>query len=66
MKKKIIIVIAIAVFCMVQQGMAQPIVLVDVPVFTFESVPEGVPIAHVFNVKNIGDTALHIDNVLPP
>jgi uncharacterized membrane protein len=34
-KKTIIIAIVFAVFCMAQQGMAQPKVLVDVPVFTF-------------------------------
>jgi hypothetical protein len=65
-KKTIIIAIVFAVFCMAQQGMAQPKVLVDVPVFTFESMPEGVHISHTFKVRNIGDTALHIDNVLPP
>ncbi|MCK5836964.1 MAG: hypothetical protein KAH09_06825 [Desulfobacula sp.] len=66
MKKKIIITIVFVVFCMAHQGMAQPRVLVDGPVFTFESVPEGVHVLHEFKVKNIGDTALHIDNVLPP
>lgn len=67
MKKKIILIaFLIAVFFLPQQGIAQPESLIDAPVFTFESIPEGVSIAHEFIVKNIGDTLLHINNVLPP
>ena len=67
MKKKILLIaIIIAVFFLPQLGMAQPKVLIDHPVFTFESVPEGFSIPHEFKIKNIGDTLLHINNVLPP
>lgn len=65
-KKIIIIAILIAVFILPQQGLAQPKVLIDNPVFTFESIPEGVNIPHEFIIKNIGDTTLHIKDVLPP
>jgi len=71
MKKKTIItailfsLFCLAHLCMAKQGMAQPKVLVDAPVFTFESVPEGVYIPHEFKIKNIGDTLLHIRNVMP-
>ena len=67
MKKKIILItFIIAVFFLPQQGLAQPKVLIDNPVFTFESIPEGVNIPHAFIIKNIGDTTLHIKDVLPP
>jgi len=65
-KKIIIIALLIVVFILPQKGLAQPKVLIDNPVFTFESVPEGVKIPHEFIIKNIGDTTLHINNVLPP
>ena len=79
-KKTIITAILFSLFCslfclahlcmakqgMAKQGMAHPKVLVDAPVFTFESVPEGVYIPHEFKIKNIGDTLLHIRNVMPP
>lgn len=65
-KKTILIAILFALFCLPYQGMAQPKVLIDTPVFTFESVPEGVHVPHEFIIKNTGDTLLHIDNVLPP
>jgi len=54
------------VFFLPQPGQAQPKVLIDYPVFTFESLPEGGSIVHEFKVKNIGDTLLQIDDVLPP
>lgn len=60
------IALFIVVFFLPQSGLAQPKVLIDTPVFTFESIPEGSSIAHEFKVKNIGDTLLQIDDVLPP
>lgn len=67
MKKKIILTAILMVLSFLpQQGWAQPKSLIESPVFTFESIPEGVSIAHEFIVKNIGDTILHINNVLPP
>ena len=41
---------------------AEPVV----PVFTFDSLPEGEPIDHTFVIKNTGDSDLNILNVLPP
>ncbi len=66
--KKINIIIAILFIPMflAYQAMAQPKVLIDNPVFTFESVPDGVHVTHEFKVKNVGDTLLHITNVKPP
>lgn len=79
MKKKIcIIVILLLVICLTHQGIAQekvklevepeltPEVSIDHPVFTFESVPEGVHVLHEFIIKNKGDALLHIRNVQPP
>ena len=48
------------------QVMAQPKVLIDNSVFTFESVPDGVIVTHEFKIKNVGDTLLHITDVKPP
>ena len=45
---------------------AKPKVWIDNPVFTFEAIPEGVNVPHEFIIKNIGDSLLKIDNVLPP
>jgi len=64
--KKTIILILFVVFCMVHQGLAQPLLMVDHPVFTFESVPEGVHVTHDFIIQNKGDSLLKIDKVLPP
>ena len=66
--KKINIIIAMlfGLFCLPYQGMAQQKVEIDNPIFTFESVPEGVHVIHEFIIKNTGDTLLHIINVLPP
>ncbi len=64
--KTIIIAILIAVFSLPQLGMAQPQVVVDNPVFTFNSIPEGSLIPHEFKIKNLGDTLLRINSVLPP
>jgi len=71
MKKiNIFLLMLFVVFCLVHQGMAQektkPEVKIDYPVFTFESVPEGVHVLHEFVIKNKGDTLLRIENVLPP
>lgn len=67
MKKKILLIaILIAVFFLPQLGMAQPKVLIDHPVFTFELIPEGISVVNEFKVKNIGDTLLHINDVQPP
>ena len=71
MKKiNIILLILFIAFCLVHQGMAQekakPEVKIDHPVFTFESVPEGVHVLHEFVIKNKGDALLRIENVLPP
>lgn len=67
MKKKIILIaLFFALFFLPQSGLAQPKVLIDHSVFTFESVPEGVSVANEFKIKNIGDTLLHINDVLPP
>ena len=46
--------------------LAGPVIVVDTPVFEFDSVPEGVRIDHDFVIRNTGDTDLHIENVLPP
>jgi len=67
MKKKIILIAAlIALFFIPQNGMAQPKIKIDNPVFKFKLVPEGVSVAHEFKIKNIGDSLLQINNVLPP
>lgn len=65
-KKTIIAVMLVALFCLPYPCMAQQSVEIDHPVFTFESVPEGVHVTHEFIIKNSGDTLLHIENVLPP
>jgi hypothetical protein len=67
MKKKTIFIVALFfLFCLPYQVVAQPKVLVENPVFTFETVPEGVHVLHEFIIKNSGDTVLNILNVLPP
>ena len=65
-KKTIIIAVLLVLFYLPHQLIAQPKTLIDNPVFVFESVPEGVNIPHEFIIKNIGDTLLRIDKVLPP
>ena len=47
-------------------AMAQAKVVVDNPVFNFESIPEGSHVSNEFIIKNSGDTLLHITNVKPP
>ncbi|CCK81520.1 uncharacterized protein TOL2_C33630 [Desulfobacula toluolica Tol2] len=79
MKNKIIIIAMLfAFFCMAQlfwvqfclaepgKAKSQPKILIDNPVFTFKSIPEGVRIAHEFKIKNTGNTLLHIHKVMPP
>jgi len=67
MKNKIIVIaVLFTVFCLPFQVMAEAKLVIDNPVFTFESVPEGALVPHEFIVKNSGDTLLHIENVLPP
>lgn len=68
MKKKTLGVITVlfAVFCLAHPGMAQPNVVIENPVFTFDSIPEGVHVPHEFIIKNTGDTQLRILKVLPP
>lgn len=64
--KKMILPILVAVFCLAHQGMAQPRLIAEHPVFIFKSVPEGVHVTHEFIVQNKGDSPLKIDKVLPP
>lgn len=45
---------------------AGPVAVFESPVHTFELIPEGTHIDHVFTVKNKGDADLNITNVLPP
>ena len=79
MKKiNIIMGILFIVFCLVCQGIAlekvkpdgelavKPEVKIDQPVFTFESVPEGIHVSHEFVIKNTGNALLRIEKVLPP
>ncbi len=47
-------------------AMAQARIVVENPVFTFESIPEGSHVSHEFIIKNSGDTLMHITNVKPP
>ena len=67
MWKKIIIpaVIGVCLF-MVSWALAGPVAVFESPVYTFESIPEGTHIDHVFTVKNNGDADLNITNVVPP
>ena len=68
MIKKINILIAILflLFVFASGAMAQPKVLIENPVYTFESVPEGTHVVHKFKVKNMGDSILKITEVKPP
>lgn len=67
MKKIPYFVLILAVWvCIPGNASAVPRVLIDAPVYTFDPVPEGVRIDHVFIVKNTGDEDLAIENVLPP
>jgi len=65
-KKTIITAILFTLFFLPHQLIAKPKTLIDNPVFTFESLPEGIKIPHEFIIKNTGDTLLRIEKVLPP
>ncbi len=66
--KKINIIIAVLFMLafLASPAAAQPKAVIDNPVFTFETVPDGVHVTHEFIIKNVGDTLLHITNVKPP
>ncbi len=68
--KKINIIITVlfllSFFVSHAMAMAKPKVLIDNPVYIFESVPEGTHVAYKFKIKNIGDKLLHITDVKPP
>lgn len=67
MKKVISLFVAVlAVFCLTQKGIAQPVANIEAPVYQFDPVPDGVRVDHEFVIKNDGDSELHIENVLPP
>ncbi len=67
MRKFSLITAALLVLCLMSSwAIAGPVAVIDEPVFTFKSVPEGTRIEHVFIIKNTGDTDLNIENVLPP
>ena len=65
-KLNIIIAVLFMLAFLVSQAAAQPKAVIDSPVFTFETVPDGVHVTHEFIIKNVGDTLLHITNVKPP
>ncbi|OGQ85939.1 MAG: hypothetical protein A3J85_06435 [Desulfobacula sp. RIFOXYA12_FULL_46_16] len=67
MKKKMLLTaVLLMVWVFPCAGIAlQKAVIID-PVFTFQPVPEGVHVDHVFIVKNTGDTVLRIEKVMPP
>ncbi len=52
--------------CFVNLAWAKPVAVVENTVFVFDSVPEGVQVAHNFTIRNSGDTTLHITGVRPP
>jgi hypothetical protein len=39
---------------------------IDDPVYRFEGIAEGIPVSHIFKLKNIGDAPLIIEKVRPP
>ena len=65
-KLNIIIAVLFMMAFLASQAAAQPKAVIDNPVFTFETVPDGVRVTHEFIIKNVGDTLLHITNVKPP
>ena len=65
-KLNIIIAVLFMLSFLAYQAAAQPKAVIDNPVFTFETVPDGAHITHEFIIKNVGDTLLHITNVKPP
>ena len=65
-KIKILNIVLFVLVFLASQAFAQPKAVIDNPVFTFETVPDGVHVTHEFIIKNVGDTLLHITNVKPP
>jgi hypothetical protein len=65
-KKAILITVIFALFCLPFKVLAQPVAVVEKPVFTFESTAEGLHVKHVFIIKNTGDTPLNLLKVSPP
>lgn len=67
MKNKIIIIATLfALFCLPYQAIGQQKLEIENPVFTFDSVPDGLHVTHEFILKNTGDTLLKIEKVSPP
>ncbi len=66
--KKILLIVAGLMAAVFLPGWvaADPVAVVESPVYTFESVPEGVKIHHAFVIKNSGDVDLKIENIVPP
>lgn len=66
MKYKIIILVFLVLVLSVSQGICAPKVLVEEPVHSFETIPEGSRVKHVFVIKNTGDEVLKILGIRPP
>ena len=64
--QSLIFSIMILIFGFIANANAQPFVLIDEPVYTFEPMPDGVHISHEFKIKNSGNAVLKIINVKPP
>ena len=66
--KKILLIVAGLMATVFLPGWvaADPVAVVESPVYTFESAPEGVKIHHAFVIKNSGDVDLKIENIVPP
>ncbi len=66
--KKILIIVALFFILSLPTypADAQPKAVISNPVFTFETVPDGVVVSTDFIIKNMGDTLLHITRVKPP
>jgi len=64
--QSLIFLIIILIFGFIANATAQPFVLIDEPVYTFEPMPDGVHISHEFKIKNSGNAVLKIINVKPP
>jgi hypothetical protein len=65
-KKTILMIIFLFGLVLPYMAFAQQKAEIANPVFTFDPVPEGVHVDHVFIVKNTGDTILRIEKVSPP
>lgn len=67
MKKALVGFVVFCIICFVPLlVMAGPRVVIEEPVYAFESVIEGEHVYHEFVLKNSGDTLLNIIKVLPP